>query len=68
MIDEKSWDTSNVTYPAISDMYKKMKEEDDPVSSRSTQTLFISNEAIETGINMSNIHARMVKIFKIKKL
>ena len=68
MIDKKSWDTSNVTYPAISDMYKTMKEEDDPVGSRSTQTLFISNEAIETGINMSNIHARMVKIFKIKKL
>ena len=46
-------------------MYKKMKEEDDPVGSRSTQTLFISNEAIETGISMSNIHARMVKEVKI---
>ena len=48
-------------------MYQTVKEEDDPVVSRSTKTLFISNEAIETGMNISNLHARILKEVKINQ-
>ena len=44
--DETSWEPSNVTYPTISTTSQTMKEYADPVFSRSTQTLSISNEAI----------------------
>ena len=56
-----------MTYLTILDMYQTVKEEDDPVVSRSTKTLFISNEAIETGMNISNLHARILKEVKINQ-
>ena len=46
MIDEESWYPSDVTQPTISAMSQTIKEEADPVGSRSTKTLSISNEAI----------------------
>ena len=67
MSDEASWDPLNVTYPTISAMYHIVEEEAEPVGSRYTQTLSISNEAIETGMNMFNLHAIMVKSFKINQ-
>ena len=48
-------------------MYQTTEEEVDPVDSRSTKTLYISNEATETGMNMSNLHAIMVKTVKINQ-
>ena len=63
---EKSCDPFNVTCPTISTMYQTMKEESDPVGSKSNQTLCISNEAIY-GMNMSNINARMVKAVNISQ-
>ena len=44
-----------------------MNDEADLVGSRYTQTLSISNEAIENGINISNLHDIMVKAVKISK-
>ena len=41
--DESRWDPYNVTYLTIWDMSEKMKKGDDPVGSRSTHTLSISN-------------------------
>ena len=48
-------------------MSKKTEEESDRVGSRYNQTLYISNESIETGMNMSNIHSIMLKSFKINQ-
>ena len=48
-------------------MYQTTEEEVDPVDSRSTKTLYISNEATETGMNMYNLHSRMVKTVNINK-
>ena len=44
---ESSWYPSNVTCPSILDMYQTIKEEAEPVGSRFTQTLYISNEALK---------------------
>ena len=52
MSNETYWYPSNVTYPTISAMSQTIKEYDNPVYSRSTHNLFISNEAIENGLNM----------------
>ena len=67
MSDKTSWGPSKVTYPTMLDMSRTMEEEDDPVGSRSTQTFSISNESIETGMNMSNIHARMANVININQ-
>ena len=67
MTDEASWDPSNVTYPTISDMPQTMEEEDEQLSIRSTQSFSISNESIETGMHMSNIHNIMVKAVNINQ-
>ena len=48
-------------------MSQKMEEEAEPIGSSSTHTFSISNEAIESGMNMSNLHARMVKIVNINQ-
>ena len=65
--DENIWGPLNVTYPNISDVYQTMNEEDDPVGSSCTNTLSTSNESIETGMNVSNIHDIMVKSVKINQ-
>ena len=67
MSDETSLDPFILTYPTISAMSLTINEEAGPYGSRYTQTLFISNEAIETGINMYNIHYRIVKSVKINQ-
>ena len=67
MSDESSWDPSNLTYPTTSNMYQTMEEKDELFGSSSTHTLSISNEYIETGMNMSNIHAKIVKLVKINQ-
>ena len=45
-----------------------MKEDTDLVGSRFTQTLYISNEAIETGISMYNLRDIVTKSVKIKNI
>ena len=67
MSDETSWYLLIATYTTISDMSQTMKEEADPVGSRSNNNLSISNEAIETGMDVSNLHARTVKSVKINQ-
>ena len=67
MSDETSLDPFNLTYPTISAMSLTMKEEAGPYGSRYTQTFFISNEDIETGINMYTIHYRIVKSVNINQ-
>ena len=67
MIEKASCDQSGATYPTISAMSQKIEEEADPVGSRSTQTFSISNEGIETGMNMYNLHSRMVKAVNINQ-
>ena len=42
-------------------MSQTMKDEAYPVYSMYTQTCYISNEFIETFINVSNLYARLVK-------
>ena len=48
-------------------MSQKIKDESGTVGGRSAQNFYISNKSIETGMNMSIIHARMVKSVKINK-
>ena len=67
MSDKEIWDPSNVTYHTILDMSQTMEKEADPVVSRSTPTFSISNESIETYMNMSNIHNIMVKTVNINQ-
>ena len=67
MSDESSWYQLNVTYPAISAMYQTKNYESNPVGIRSTYSLSILNEDIETGMSMSNFHSRIVKSVKINK-
>ena len=65
--NEASWYPLNVTYPIILAMSQTMKEDSDPVGSRSTKTLSISNKSIEIGMNISNLRARMVKTVNINQ-
>ena len=65
--DKAIWYPTNLRYPGILAMSQTMEEEDAPVGSRSTQTFYISNEYIETGMKMSNIHAKIVKSVNINQ-
>jgi len=67
MSDETCWDPSIVSHSSISAMHQMMQEETYPVGHKSIQTLSTSNKTIETGMDMCNLHDRMVKAVNISK-